>query len=274
MKIAKPAKAYRNLLDEFELDLGLTSNQTSALDNNQPILLTEEQLDFIIDQLVVLDGIDDFLVKFSQSILPISLSLYVINDRLWKMMERKSNDPEKMLAMSTIPICTWDKKSEKTSNVKAVKRWTVHSSVFNFSLNEIPSIKIKGEGGDFSGFIEQSQLSARKFGMPESRKIIPNYIFEKLDIEIMLKQATVEIHPTPRDDLDYDYSDHARVFYEHGFAISLPVENVSLKVGKRKPTKMFGDVYFLIGRRVSDDDDLYQGLKVDIWLRTLQRRMG
>ena len=58
MKIAKPANAYRELLDQFEIDLGLTSNQATALENDQPIRLTEEQLDFIVDQIVALDGID------------------------------------------------------------------------------------------------------------------------------------------------------------------------------------------------------------------------
>jgi len=273
MRIAKPAKAYQELLNQFELDLGLTSDQTAALEEDQPILLSIEQLDFIIDQLVVVDGIDEFLIKYASTIHPLSLSLFVINDKLWKIMERKSWDPEKMLAMSTIPLCAWDKKSEKISNIKAVKRWTVHPSTFDISLEKTPSIRIKGDGGDFSGFIDQSQLTARKFGMPEGRKTIPNYIFEKLDIEILFNKATVETYPSPRDDLDYDYSDHARVFYEHGFAISLPGENVTLKVGKRKPTKMLGDVYFLIGRRVDIDNEAYEGLIVDIWLRALQRKM-
>jgi len=274
MKKAKPVKAYRQLLDEFDLDLGLTSSQESALDKGQSILLTDEQLDFIMDQMVVFDGMDEFLVKFSQSIHPLSLSLFVINDRLWEMMKRKSHDPEKMLAMSTIPLCAWDKNSEKTSNVKAVKRWPIHPNTLEFSFNKIPLMKIKGEGGDFSGFIEQSQLIARKFGLPESRKTVPNYIFEKLDIEIVFKGATIEANPLPRDDLDYDFSDHARVFYEHGIAISLPGENVTLKVGKRKSTKMFGDVYLLIGTRIDEKDQPYEGLKVDIWLRALQRRLA
>ena len=105
MKIAKPAKAYRKLRDQFKIELGLTSNQATALENNQPILLTEEQLDFLIDQIVALDDFDNFLTKFIHSVLPISLSLFVINERLWKMMERKSWDNDKMLAMSTIPLC-------------------------------------------------------------------------------------------------------------------------------------------------------------------------
>ncbi|MCK5264746.1 MAG: hypothetical protein KAR03_03995, partial [Candidatus Thorarchaeota archaeon] len=138
MKIAKPAKAYRELLDQFEIDLGLTSNQATALEINKPILLTEKQLDFLVDQIVALDDIDEFLKKFIHSVLPISLSLFVINDRLWKMMERKSWDNDKMLAMSTIPLCAWDKKLNDTNNPKAVKRWTVQPSTFELSLDNTP----------------------------------------------------------------------------------------------------------------------------------------
>ncbi len=261
MKIAKPAKAYRELLDQFEIDLRLTSDQATALESNQPILLTEEQLDFLVDQIVALDGIDKFLTKFINSVLPISLSLFVINDRLWKMMERKSWDNDKMLAMSTIPLCAWDKKSGDTNNPKAVKRWTTQPCTFELSLDNTPAIKIKGKGGDFSAFIER-------------KNFLPNYIFESLNIGVVLNNATIETYPTPRDDLDYNYSDHASVFYEHGFAISIPGENVTLRVGKRIPTKMLGDVYLLIGTRLNAEDKPYQGLMIDIWLRAFQRRIS
>ncbi len=73
--------------------------------------------------------------------------------------------------------------------------------------------------------------------------------------------------------MDYNYSDHASVFYEHGFAISILGENVTLRVGKRIPTKMLGDVYLLIGSRVNAEDKPYQGLMIDIWIRAFQRRM-
>lgn len=273
MRVAKPAKAYQELLDEVEVDLGLTSEQTSAFDRGESILLSIDQLDFIIDQLSVLEGLDSFLIRFASSIQPLSLSLFVINDKLWKIMERKLWEPEKMLAMSTIPLCAWDKNSESISNTKAVKRWTVHPSTFVLSFDKIPTISINGEGGDFSGFIDQSHLTARKFGVPESRKEIPHYIFEKLDIRVEFKDYVVEIYPKPRDNLDYDYSDHARVFFEHGFSVSLPGENITLKIGKRKPTRMLGEAYLLIGRQINVEEESFAGLMLDIWLRAFQRRM-
>jgi len=273
MRVEKPAKAFEELLKEVEIDLGLTPEQTSAFDSGESILLSREQLDFIVDQLSAVEGLDSFLIRFAPLIQPLSLSLYVLNDKLWKIMERKLWDPEKMLAMSTIPLCAWDKNSESISNTKAVKRWTVHPSTFVLSFDKYPIISIAGEGGDFSGFIDQSQLTARKFGVPESRKQIPHYIFEKLDIRVEFKDYVVETYPKPREDLDYDYSDHARVFFEHGFAVSLPGENVILKVGKRKPMRMLGEAYLLIGRRVNVDEEPFTGLMLDIWLRSFQRRM-
>ena len=67
MKKAKPAKAYKELLNQFELDLGLTLDQVDALEKEQPILLSKEQLDFIVDQFIVVDGIDEFLVKYASN---------------------------------------------------------------------------------------------------------------------------------------------------------------------------------------------------------------
>lgn len=274
MKEEKNASAYRELVNEYEIDLGLDEEQSIAVNSDQPFRLSDEQLDYIVDQMTVTSGIDRYLQNHSEVLLPISLSLFVINDRLWKMMERKSWDKEKMLAMCTIPLCTWERKSESTSNPKGANRWEVCPNTFELTLEKDPKILIRGEGGDFSGFIEQSQLTMKKFGIPESRKLIPNYTFEQFQMEVLLDRAVFEVHPAPRDNLDYDYSEPARTFYNHGFAISVPGEDVILKVSKRKPSKMLGDVFLLIGSQFLDDDNThqYRGLKTDILLRAIQRR--
>jgi len=82
MRVEKPAKAFEELHDEVEIDLGLTPDQTSAFDRGESILLSIEQLDFIVDQLSVLEGLDSFLIRFVPSIQPLSLSLFVLNDKL------------------------------------------------------------------------------------------------------------------------------------------------------------------------------------------------
>ncbi|MDH4215181.1 MAG: hypothetical protein OEV85_14800 [Candidatus Thorarchaeota archaeon] len=268
------SKAYSGLVSQFNIDMKLTAEQSSAIDDGKSIILSEEQFGGIVDQLISKTNIDIFLKENSGALLPLSVSLFVINDKLWSMMQRKALEKNKMLAMSTIPLCTWDQKHETTSNPKGIKRWPIRPNEVDISFNEKPKMKIQGEGGDFSGFIEQSHLTMRKWGIPDTRKLLPNYVFESLRIEVALNRATIESHPAPRDELDYDFSDHARVFYEHGFLVHVPGEDVILQVGKRKSVKMAGDVFLLVGKRFSEEDTSNQELLVDIWLRLLEKRQS
>jgi len=274
MRNEYPSKAYSEFVHQFNIDLELTPKQSSALVEGKGIRLSEMQLDIIVNQMTSEDGIEEFLKENCGILLPLSVSLFVINDKLWSIMQRKVWDPQKMLAMSTIPLCTWDQKHESTSNPKGVKRWPIRPNTLNLSFDEKYMMKIQGEGGDFSGFIEQSQLTMRKWGIPETRKLIPNYIFQTLRIDVALNKAAIEIHPSPRDELDYDYSQHARVFFEHGLMVQVPGEDVTLQVGKRGPTQMAGEVFLHIGKRFEKDEVSKQELLVDIWLRLLGKRLS
>lgn len=273
MKTALKPSAYSMLEKEYSIDLSLTTQQIENIEKDEAFILDNQQMDSIIDQLVAVDGLDGYILKTAEEIQPISISLFVINDRLWKMMERKPWDTDKMLAMCTIPLCTWDQKEESTSNPKGVKRWEIKQNHLELSFDEKPILTFTGEGGDFSGFIEQSQITGRKFGMIESRKLVPNYMFEDLKMEIRLNDIVIELHPEPKDDLDYDFSEHARVFYECGCAISLRGNSVRLTVGKRKPAILSGDIYLLLGINAKSDDH-YRELKSVLWLNALKRKLG
>jgi len=274
MRSTYPAKAYAEVIDKHNLALDLSPEQSAAIAEGREISLSEKQIESITDQLTGQAGIDSFLNATCKDLLPFSSSLFVINDRLWKMMDRKIWDCRKMLAMTTIPLCTWDHDCETTRNPKGARRWPIKSNSMDIDLGPKPVLKIQGEGGDFSGFIEQSHLTARKWGIPDTRRLLPNYIFESLRIEAILNRAVLEIHPSPRDELDYDFSDHARVFFEHGFLVHVPGEDVTLQVGKRKPTQMAGDVLLLVGKRFDGDDDSNLELLVDIWLKAFEKRMA
>lgn len=268
------SSAFSEFAEQFRIDLELTPEQSSAVDEGKVVSFSDEQMNDIENQLISKYGIDEFLKENNDKLLPLSVSLFVINDKLWSMMERKIWDQNKMLAMSTIPLCTWDQNHEKTSNPKGIKRWPIKSNTMDLSFDESPKMRIQGQGGDFSGFIEQSHLTMRKWGLPDTRRLIPNYMFESLRIELKLIRAEIEIHPYPRDELDYDFSDHARIFFEHGFMIRLPGEDVILQVGKRKPNQMAGDVFVLIGRRFDKQDLSNHELLVDIWIRLFRKRVS
>ena len=274
MKDTYPAKAYAEVIDKHNIALDLAPEQAAAIDEGREISLSEKQIESIIDQLTAQGGIDSFLKMTCPALLPFSSSLFVINDRLWKMMERKIWDWRKMLAMTTIPLCTYDHDCETTHNPKGIRRWPIKPNNLDIELGPKPVLRIQGEGGDFSGFIEQSHLTAKKWGLPDTRRLLPNYVFQSLRIEAILNRATLETHPSPRDDLDYDFSDHARVFFEHGFLVHVPGKDVTLQVGKRKPTQMAGDVLLLAGKRFGEEDDSNLELLVDIWLKVLEKRLA
>jgi hypothetical protein len=274
MKNEYASKSFSEFINQFNINLDLTQEQSSTLDEDKRISLSEEQIDIIADQLTSIEGIEEFLKKNCAALLPLSVSLYVINDKLWTMMEKKIWEPKKMLAMSTIPLCTWDQAHEKTSNPKGVKRWPIKPNVMDISFSEKSKMRIQGEGGDFSGFIEQSHLTMRKWGIPDTRRLLPHYVFESLRIDVELEGASMEIHPSPRDELDYDFSENARTFHNHGFLVHTSGENVTLQVGKRKPIQLAGDVYLLVGRRFGKDDVSNQELLVDIWLKLFGKKLA
>jgi len=274
MRNAYSSTALSEFTSHYNIDLELTSEQSSAVGEGKKISFSDEQMEDIVNQLISKHDIDAFLNENSDKLLPLSVSLFVINDKLWSMMERKVWDKKKMLAMSTIPLCTWDQNHETTSNPKGIKRWPIKTNIMELSFDKNPKMKIQGQGGDFSGFIEQSHLTMRKWGIPDTRRLIPNYTFESLRIELRLIRAKTEIHPHPRDELDYDFSDHAKVFFEHGLLIQLPGEDVTLQVAKRKPNQMAGDVFLLLGKRFDTEEVSNHELLVDIWIRLFRRRLS
>ncbi|MFX1482327.1 MAG: hypothetical protein ACFFCP_03975 [Promethearchaeota archaeon] len=270
MKTGYHAATYSHFEESFNTDIKFSTGQQDVLQNGESVILTLNQLNEVIDSL----DSDSYIATYANSLSPLSMSLYVINDTLWKMMEKKLWDPDKMLAMTTFPLCAWDAREEKASNPKGVKRGTVETGRISFSDEPDGSIIISGEGGDFCGFIERSHLTARKWGVPESRKLIPNYVYCEAIIKVNLHRASLEIHPTPRDMLDYDFSDSARVFHNHGALLTLPGEDLTLSIEGRNPSKLKGEVQLLFGTRADKDKEEYRALLADLWLGIFARRIG
>jgi hypothetical protein len=264
-----PASAYTKLLEEFEIDLDLTDEQSVAWNSGQNFALSGEQMSSVIHQISRVLGSDTFLTEFISAIIPVRLSLFVFNDALWNLMMRKpwEDSREQMLAMSTIPLCAWKQDEEKTSNPKGVCRHDTWPNEARLELSPKKQLMITGRGGDFAGFIERSHRTARKWGMPESRKLIPNYEFVDLNIVADLEKAKISIRPPPRDDIDYDFSESAKFFFDNGIMISLPEGCVTLTSGKRKPAVMKGESVLLLG--YYDSEEPYKNLLSSIWFWAL-----
>ena len=116
-----------------------------------PILA--EQMMNIVDQLYPDENSRvKFLEEKTEFFQPISLSLYVLNDDLWKIMVRKEEHPDRMLPMTTIPWFYWEKEAETRGNPSGVRRVSDSNKPLKVKLRR-DSLLIRGGGGDFCGLL-------------------------------------------------------------------------------------------------------------------------
>lgn len=270
MMIGQPEAVFTEFTDRYGLEFKFTPEQTIAFQDGNSVVLSTSQMDYLADQIASQVGTKEFLERHASDIPAVCMSLYVLNEALWKLMERKPWDTEKMLPMTTMPYCFWHQEEEKTSNPKAVKRWEIGRNSMSYSSTS-NSISIVGEGGDFSGFIDRSQITLRKFGIPEKSQLIPNYVYQKVMISAHLKNAVASIHPLPLENLDYDYSGPAKDFHDHGIHLQIPGNDITLEVEKRKPSVLNGIVHLFIGYTSKPEPVLMESLLADIWFWILYR---
>lgn len=268
--IGQSEAVFREFAETYGVEFSFTPKQRAMFQDEKVVILESDQLNYIIDHMSPEGGIPNFLQDYASHIPTVCMSLYVVNDALWKLMERKPWDQEKMLAMTTMPYCFWHQDEEKTSNIKAVRRWSLGKNILRYSKTN-NTLEINGEGGDFGGFINRSQITMRKFGIPDKRELIPNYIYQKFNLVIHLEAATADAHPLPLDYLDYDFSSSAKEFHDHGIHISVPGESVTLQIEKRKPSKLNGVVHLFVGYVLESGADALTALLADIWFWALQR---
>ncbi len=263
---------FEGFAKSYDIEFHFSLEQENLLQEDRTVILSSSQLDGIAEQISTQSDLESFLEENAQRISPVCMSLYVTNKATWKLMERRAWDKDRMLAMTTMPYCFWDQKEEHGSNLKGVKRWELGNTTLGFSSR--PSIlTVAGNGGDFAGFITRGMVTSRKFGMPETDKqLVPNYVFQKLEINAQLDDARIEIHPEPSDDLDYDFSESAKVFHNHGIHLEMQGEHINLKVERRKPAKLNGTAHLLVAVPPQPESSV-KLLLADVWFWVLRRWM-
>lgn len=272
MKVGHSIDAFEEFAKTYDVEFHFSTEQEILLEEDRAVVLSSSQLDGIATHISKQSGLGPFLEENARQISPVCMSLYVINKATWDLMQRRAWDKDKMLAMTTMPYCFWDQKEERGSNLKGVNRWELGPTTLAFS-DRPPTVTITGNGGDFGGFIRRGMVTSRKFGMPETDdKVVPNYIFQELEITALLDEARIRLHPEPSDELDYDFSESARVFHNHGVHLEIPGEHVNLEVKKRKPARLSGTVHLLIGVP-SQPESSMRALLADVWFWLLRRLM-
>ena len=258
--------SYDELAKNLGLDKLLETTEVTESKKRGLSRFNDSQIAQMMDRLDKKIGLTDYLINHSSVISPCSISLYVFNDALWDIMKRRESATTKMLPMCTIPLCTWDKNSETASNPSGSKRWDIHPSKIGVMQQPSKKLEIIGQGGNFCGFIEKSMMTARHFGIPTSRELVPNYEFTRIAIDVNLAKVKAEINPLPNEKLDYDFAESAKIFFTHGILLYGKGEQFSLATANKKPLKLHGEVFLFIGRRSVNEEPM-QAVLADLWFQ-------
>jgi hypothetical protein len=262
----------------YGVNINYTLEQSDSLKKHGKTALLVEQIDNIANQICTDDEcVKQFIDQKSGDFHPIAMTLYVLNDDLWKMMGRKEEHPEKMVPMSTIPWFYWEKEAEGRKNPYGVRRNEDPTSPLTVKFED-KVLRLSGKGGDFCGILEgrivDRHKGVRPIFIPGStgpKKNVAKYESHHLQIAVETGSSQVTIYPIPDKELDYIYSEHPRVFYEHGILLAADGDHVSLKVGSRRETTLRGKVLIFIGRDFKETDDSNNVLLFHVWLSMLSR---
>jgi len=190
-------------------------------------------------------------------------------------MSSKHERPDKMLPMSTIPWFYWEKEAERRGNPAGVRRVSDSTRPLTMKFQD-DNLLIKGGGGDFCGLLEgrivDKYKGVRPLFIPGStgpKKTVPNYEAQKIEIKIDMKTSERKLYPSPIKELDYYFSEHPRVFYEHGIQINAKGDSIILKVGNRKETTLRGNANIFIGKDFNEMPDSGDVLMFHVWLYIL-----
>ncbi|MFX1560824.1 MAG: hypothetical protein ACFFBL_09565 [Promethearchaeota archaeon] len=265
-------------LEQFEQIHGqafeLSKEQHVSLRNNAAISLTKQQLDHMLENISGNQTIPDYVTSFVNHFQPLSVSLFVFNDPMWKLMEKKSESTNTMLPIATIPRFYWKESTTTPKNPHGVKRDMSSDLVLDIEPHE--SITIEGLGGEFCGILE-GQLVERETGprpiisptLPGSKKMVPKYSSQDIKIKLQFGRLKGDLYPKPSDSIDYIFSEHPKVFYEHGLSVSSDGLHIQLGVGNRKAHPLHGNVVLLFGKRWESDTPGHKIISYHVWLNAL-----
>ena len=264
------------IIKDFEMEydtrvMDLTTGP--SIDNKTgSVRITNQQMHQISERLRESGNVNDILENLHPRLPSVSISLFVVNDATWKLMEKKDESNDCMLPMSTIPWFYWD---ETSQNKWGAKRHAISESDIHVDAGK-KKLTISGEGGDFCGIVSRSVLTQRFSpwriiipDLPSSSKKVPNYESAKIVLQVDYKDAKCTLYPHPRKDFDYTFSENPKIFYYHGLELTFDGKASILKVGRRRETNLSGQVTLLLGRPTQSIEHKASILSYHIWLNEL-----
>ncbi len=269
-------QAFKELEERFESSIIISEEQARDLDSAGRTKLWHSQLSDFIDSICSDSKALASLIEEHHPTSPdVAMSLFVINNATWKLMEKKEIAPDRMLPMVTIPWFYWKQKAVSRDNPFGVVRDELLESRITLDLDRNLLI-IRGMGGDFNGIVEGrltklsiSPMRAIAPEFPGTKDPVPFYKQENIEVKIGLRSARVELYPDPLKELDYSFSESPKVFYTHGILIETDGKNVILQVGNRRASKLRGTTRIYLGRK--HEKNTRDQLVYHVWLTALHK---
>ncbi len=263
---------------ETEFDIGimdLFSGPTIAR-AEEAVILSKSHILEITERLGSTGRYQDIVVNLQPDSPSVSMSLFVMNDATWKLMEKKDENQDRMLPMTTIPWFYWDEKAQNKWGAKRSDEARSHVQIDS----QRQTLTISGDGGDFCGVVTRSALEERfspwRIVIPElpaSSKMVAKYESARIHLSIDYTNAKCVLYPQPRKELDYTFSESPKVFFYHGLELILDGSDTILKVGTRKETRLKGEVRILIGRPSNNIPSKGSILGYHVWLNALYSKL-
>ena len=256
------------------LDLELTNEQHNMIEDKGGTTIESSQLRRICENMSGNQTTSQFVNSLVDNFQPLSLSLFVFNDSLWKLMANKQESTDTMLPIVTIPRFHWKQSAITKKNPYGVRRDTDTNLTMNVMPNEF--LSFRGLGGEFCGIVE-GQLVDKETGprpiiaptFPGVKDKVPNFTSQEIKVRIQLGNLKTIMYPDPWKKIDYTFSEHPRVFYEHGLSISCEGKKVHLSIGRKRAHTLHGDVVLFLGRRWEIDTPGHEILHYHVWLNGL-----
>lgn len=268
----------QNALEQFEQisgqKLDLTKKQNYMLEDEAATTLTTQQLRDISENLAGELSIHEFVASLTSQFQPLSMSLFVFNDSLWKLMEKKEDSADTMYPIASIPRFYWKESAINPKNPFGVQREL--SSDLSLTIEPHKSIVLSGLGGEFCGIVE-GQLVGRKIEtrpiltptLPGMTEKVPRYDTQNIEVRLDIRDLKTNLYPSPSKAIDYTFSEHPKVFYEHGLSVLSEGSQVQLRIGNGKARPLHGDAILLLGRRWEPEIPGHEIVLYHAWLNAL-----
>ncbi|MGY5861516.1 MAG: hypothetical protein RTU09_04015 [Candidatus Thorarchaeota archaeon] len=272
----------KETIESFEQEHGvsidLQPNQQDNLGDSGTTSLLLEQIDKLVTEMSrSYDSIFGFIKDHSKAIEPISMTLLVMNEATWKIMEKKPKHADCMLPMVTIPWFHWSGNVVTPRNPEGIQRHDRGTARITGAING-KRIIISGTGGNFCGLLEgrvaDPYSEARPLILPGDRGVVGLVpLYEKQDLTVTIDMDGLEttLYSEPDKKVDYTFSESPKTFYNHGLQLKADGAQVHLRVGKGKEYELRGEVKVLLGKHIKEEDDSSTTLLFHVWLSALNR---